>query len=279
MDKVNHREDAFADRRSRRAESGEGFPVVLLHGIPTGPALWRKVIPHLKQARVLAWELNGYGASTGSAPQTSLPLMSQADHLHSWLLARGIRRVVFAGHDLGGGIAQIMAVRYPQACAGLLLTNCVTRDNWPIPEAKLLRSIAPLARRLPQAVVKQMFRVLMFRAHDTPGLAREGMKVHWPPYAHAPQGSARALMLQICSLDARETLAVADALKNVRVPARIVWGAADPWLSVRWGEQLARDLDAPLQILPRARHFTPEDHPETIAEAINALVAQVTEAD
>jgi pimeloyl-ACP methyl ester carboxylesterase len=43
-------------------ERGTGTPVILLHGIPTSPALWRHVAPKL-DARVLAWEIVGYGES------------------------------------------------------------------------------------------------------------------------------------------------------------------------------------------------------------------------
>jgi pimeloyl-ACP methyl ester carboxylesterase len=33
-----------------------------------------------------------------------------------------VERAVLVGHDLGGGVVQIAAVRAPQRCAGLVLT-------------------------------------------------------------------------------------------------------------------------------------------------------------
>jgi pimeloyl-ACP methyl ester carboxylesterase len=42
-------------------EDGQGVPVVLVHGIPTSPALWRHVRPRLTGLRVLAFEMTGYG--------------------------------------------------------------------------------------------------------------------------------------------------------------------------------------------------------------------------
>lgn len=48
----------------RWEEAGEGFPVVVLHGIPTAPALWRHVVPLVGDARSLAFEMVGYGEST-----------------------------------------------------------------------------------------------------------------------------------------------------------------------------------------------------------------------
>ncbi len=34
----------------RWVEHGDGFPVVLVHGIPTTPALWRSVMPRVDGA-------------------------------------------------------------------------------------------------------------------------------------------------------------------------------------------------------------------------------------
>lgn len=48
----------------RWEEEGEGTPVVILHGIPTSPRLWRHVVPLVASsdggnARCLAWEMVG----------------------------------------------------------------------------------------------------------------------------------------------------------------------------------------------------------------------------
>jgi pimeloyl-ACP methyl ester carboxylesterase len=70
----------------------------------------------------------------------------------------------------------------------------------------------------------------------------------------------------------RDTLRVVERLPELRVPARVVWGAADPFQRVEYGERLAWDLRAELVRLEGARHFVPEDHPEEIARELAALV-------
>ena len=47
----------------RWVQAGAGFPVVLVHGIPTSPALWRHVLPQVRGGRLLAFEMVGYGDS------------------------------------------------------------------------------------------------------------------------------------------------------------------------------------------------------------------------
>jgi pimeloyl-ACP methyl ester carboxylesterase len=62
----------------------------------------------------------------------------QADHLLAWLDHLDIERAVLAGHDLGGGVAQIAAVHQPRWCAGLVLANAICYDSWPIPSVRAL---------------------------------------------------------------------------------------------------------------------------------------------
>jgi pimeloyl-ACP methyl ester carboxylesterase len=44
---------------------------------------------------------------------------------------------------------------------------------------------------------------------------------------------------------------------------------------VRFGEFFVRDLNTELQRIPGGKHFTPEDHPDVIAAAVNDLVREV----
>lgn len=75
---------------------------------------------------------------------------------------------------------------------------------------------------------------------------------------------------QVQALDVQDTLAVAPQLTSLDIPTRIVWGAADQFQKISHGERLAADLDAPLDRIAGGKHFTPEDHPDRIAAAINA---------
>ncbi len=61
-------------------------------------------------------------------------------------------------------------------------------------------------------------------------------------------------------------------MPSLRLPARIVWGVADQFQKIAFGERLAQDLEAPLRRIEGGKHFTPEDHPDVIAEEITSLV-------
>ena len=261
----------------RWEEHGEGMPLVLLHGIPTSPALWRHVIPRIEGARCLAWEMVGYGASIPEGRNRDISVARQADYLIEWLRHLGIEKAVFAGHDLGGGVAQIAATRQPQMCAGLFLTNAIGYDSWPIPSVKMMRAAAPVVQRLPNFVFHQVVSTFIRRGHDDGGAADEAIAAHWPHYAQ--HGGGRAFVRQIEALDVRDTLAVADDLTRLGVPARVVWGEADQFQKLEYGERFARDLKAPLRRIEGGKHFTPEDHPEIIAEEINLLLRESQTAE
>lgn len=263
--------------RMRWEETGEGFPVVLLHGIPTSPALWRHVVPRLEGVRALAWEMVGYGASIPEGRGRDISVARQAEYLAAWMAEVKVEGAVAAGHDLGGGVAQIAAVRNPGMFSGLLLTNSIGYDSWPIPEAKAMRAMGGLVGRLPAAAFRLIFGSFLRMGHDDRGVASESIDVHWRHYA--AHDAAADFIRQVRSLDVRDTLAVSDRLPTLGLPARVVWGEADRFQKVRYGEAFARDLGTSLQRIPGGKHFTPEDHPDAVAAALNALVREVRAAE
>lgn len=99
--------------RMRWEEEGEGVPVVFVHGIPTSPRLWRHVIPRVEGARCLAWEMVGYGDSIREGHDRDISVARQAGYLSDWMREVGDGAVI-VGHDLGGGVAQILAARHPE---------------------------------------------------------------------------------------------------------------------------------------------------------------------
>jgi pimeloyl-ACP methyl ester carboxylesterase len=260
----------------RWLEQGSGPPVVLVHGIPTSPALWRHVVPLLPDLRVLAFEMTGYGESIPAGRDRDVSLSAQADRLNAWIEQLDIGPVVLVGHDLGGGVVHIAAVRRPDLCSGLMITNGVGYDSWPIPAVKAIRATAAVVSRLPAAVLKPTLGVLLARGHDDAARAKESLGVHYRAYAD--HGGGAAMARQAAALDARDTIAVQDQLPGLDVPARIVWGTADQFQKLEYGERFARDLGTTLRRIEGGKHFTPEDHPDVVAEEISSLAAEVSAA-
>lgn len=264
--------EMIGGRKHSWQESGSGQPVVLIHGIPTSPALWRHVTP-LLDARALCWTMQGYGALMGAAQDTDISVGAQADYLADFIRHLDIGPVVLAGHDLGGGVAQIVAVRHPELVSGLFLTNAISYDSWPIPSVKAVAATGGLVKHLPDGGLREFLRNFLKGGHDNDVLAAEALDAHWPHYEAG--GGAESFVAQVRSLDVKDTTSIQDALPGLNIPARLAWGDGDQFQKVEYGERLSRDLNAPLRRIDGAKHFTPEDHPKIIAEEITALLGEV----
>ncbi|HEX3921467.1 MAG TPA: alpha/beta fold hydrolase [Streptosporangiaceae bacterium] len=87
--------------------SGEGRPVVLLHGFPDSGRLWRHQVTALSAAgfRVIVPDLRGYGRSgkPEAVEAYSLPLL--AGDVLAVLADLGIERAHVVGHDWGAALA------------------------------------------------------------------------------------------------------------------------------------------------------------------------------
>lgn len=253
--------------------AGQGTPVVLLHGIPTSPLLWRHVVPQLEACRPLAWEMVGYGGSWSAGHDRDISVRAQASYLDAWLDDRGLERVILVGHDLGGGVAQIAAVEDRRRVAGIVLANSIGYDSWPIPSVKAMRAIGGVVAKAPPKMFRAIFSSFLRRGHDDQNVATESIRSHWRYYDHE-QGPA-SFVAQIRSLDVDDTLRVSSRLAELDLPARVVWGAADRFQKLSYGQRLARDLGAEIDVIPGGKHFVPEDHPGRIANAIQAVIEEV----
>ena len=168
----------------RWEEVGEGPPVVFVHGIPTSPRLWRRVVPLVSGARCLAWEMVGYGASIPEGRDRDISVARQAGYLADWMREVGLAEgAVIVGHDLGGGVAQILAANDPSLVRGLVLTNSICYDSWPVAPVKAIRALGPVLARLPEAAFRLIYGGFMLAGHDERAVARESTAEHLPYYA------------------------------------------------------------------------------------------------
>ena len=250
---------------------GDGPPVLLIHGIPTNGALWREVAPRLAgRARALVPDLLGYGRSgPPNGRPTDIP--AQAGYLVELLDRLGIPRTTVVGHDLGGGIAQYLAVHHPDRVERLGLIDSVCYDNWPIPEMRALQLGAPVVRYFPAGLVLGTVQWDLRRGFADHERARPFLDAFLEPFS-TPTGLNTFVELA-GALDATTTELLAPELPRLRMPVAIIWGEEDPFLEIAYGERLAREIPgATLTRVPGASHFVPADAPDAVADALLRLL-------
>lgn len=252
---------------------GAGEPIVLLHGFPTSGHLWRDVVPLLPAGhRVIVLDLLGFGRSDPPAFH-GVGLRAHADRLVAVLDHLGINFACVVGHDIGGGVAQSLAVRHPHRVSRLALLDSVAFDGWPPREVKLARAMLPLTRHLPPSWILSFVRADMLRGYLDHDRASRDIDLFLRPFGSVE--GRDALMTHLFSLDCAETQALAPRLKNIVSPTAIVWGERDPFLPVSLGERLCSAIPgSTLEVIPEARHFVPEEAAHRVAATIAKLLVR-----
>jgi pimeloyl-ACP methyl ester carboxylesterase len=92
--------------------SGEGPPVVLLHGFPDSGRVWRHQVPALVQAgfEVIVPDLRGYGRSDKPTGVEAYRMDLLVGDVLSVMNAAGVERAHLVGHDWGAGVAWAVAL-------------------------------------------------------------------------------------------------------------------------------------------------------------------------
>ncbi|MEM9023451.1 MAG: alpha/beta fold hydrolase, partial [Bacteroidota bacterium] len=111
----------LGDHQMHYVESGEGDPVLLLHGIPSSTYVWRNVIDKIDDDKqVIALDLIGFGKS--SFPKDSIVTAAmQYEMLRAFIEAKNLKNVTLFMHDLGSIVGMMYATRVPENVKAIAL--------------------------------------------------------------------------------------------------------------------------------------------------------------
>jgi pimeloyl-ACP methyl ester carboxylesterase len=252
---------------------GAGVPVVFVHGFPTSGHLWSDVVPLMAPGhRLVVLDLLGYGRS--DRPQgRPVHVRAHAERIVELMDELRIHRACIVGHGIGGGIAQSLAVRHPERVSHLCLVDSVAFDRWPTLEARFARATLPLTRFLPPSTIVAIARRDLERGYSDAARASHSMDLYLRPFL-GEDGRA-ALVSHVHGLTSRETRKLGRQLRKISAPTTILWGENDRVTPLAVGRALKESIPgATLQVLPDCRHFTPEEAPRQVADAIGALLAR-----
>lgn len=263
-------------------QAGAGEPLVLLHGFPTSGYLFYALTPLLAEHfTVYALDLMGFGDSrTGS--EQSLHLEAQAEMVVALADELGLREFTLVGHDLGGGIGQVLGLRYPERLRRMVWINTVMADNFPIGRIRglnlalrvpLLRGLlkrTPLLRWWARSPWGLRHGVAQKKAMDETALQEFVLK----PFLATPEGRERFFRVVAAQHENGQiTRRIAGELHKITTPTLLLWGADDAFFSLRWPEKLRglTNCVQEFQALPNAGHFCPLEQPALIAQRIRAF--------
>jgi pimeloyl-ACP methyl ester carboxylesterase len=243
-------------------DEGDGPPVVLLHGFPTSSFLWREIVPVLAaRMRVIVPDLLGYGGSDQPA-DAALSIRAQAGYVRELLGSLQIRELAAVGHDIGGGVAQLMALE--GGVRALVLVDSVAFDTWPIEGVRMIQD-AGREQETPD-FVRDVLTVALDLG-SARGLGDDVRRRYLAPF-DGDEG-ARAFFRAARGIDGRGLAGREEDLARLEVPTLLVWGEDDPFVPVEVADRLAEVLPRAAEVLlPGCSHLVTEDAPDALAQLV-----------
>jgi len=254
-----------AGHRVAYVDMGDGPPVLLLHGFPTSSFLWRRQAWLLAQRmRVIAPDLLGYGSS--DRPQEAdLSEPAQAGYLRELLASLSVNRIAMVGHDLGGAIAQILALDAAELdIPALVLLDAPSFDAGPTAMVRSLQQASP--DDATEAFVADAVRGAFDRGMGhRDRLSDEDLEGYIGPWLADPPSLVRAAR----EITGRGLAGREPDLARLHQAAFLVWGEDDPFVSPEIGERLNELLPgSSLALLPGCSHFVTDDAAQTVGPLV-----------
>jgi pimeloyl-ACP methyl ester carboxylesterase len=278
LDGVEHLDVTVRRVRWHVAAAGEGPPVVLLHGWPQSWWAWREVIPLLAaDHRVYAPDLRGFGSS--DAPEGRYSKAGLAADVEELLDVLELESCVLAGHDWGGFVAFLAALRAPDRIERLAAFSIIhpwIRPPKPSPLSLLKASYqfvlaAPVVGEQVQLRVPRLVEEALRRGAG-PGhrFSETDLKIYSEAYRRPAHARAASALYRTFLM--RELPALASgryANRRLDVPGVLAFGDRDPVITrerVAGLSEHAPNMD--VVVVEGAGHWLPEERPHDVARLI-----------
>jgi len=243
-------------------DEGEGPAVVLLHGFPTSSHIWRAFVPSLAaRHRVIAPDLLGYGDSE-KPPEAALGITAQAGYVQELLEDLEVEGFAAVGHDVGGGVAQLIAL--DAGARALVLMDSIAFDVWPIEGVRMLQA-TPAEQESTVFVRDLVALTLDLGIAHKDRFTEDLTKSFVAPFGEDPGAFFRAAR----AIDGGGLAGREGDLAALDIPVFLLWGEEDPFLLTEVADRLGELLPgSTLALLPGCSHFIGEEAPETIVPLV-----------
>jgi 3-oxoadipate enol-lactonase len=251
-------------------EEGEGYPVVLIHGLAGDHTAWLPQVAALEDNyRVITFDNPGSGNSTlVSEPAGTADL---ADATLGLMDALGIDRAHIVGRSMGGAVAQHMALKAPERIQSLAMAASFARLD-PV-GAQVIANLQQLLRWRPSWAEWAPHAVYLF---VSPAFYNEN-----------PEIMARITTLvsdegrDMTSYDHLATAClehdVLDRLDGIAAPTLVMGGRFDPICSMTAQNWMMDKLpNAELEVFEKSSHFFLMEEAEKAMATIGAWLAKHT---
>jgi haloalkane dehalogenase len=264
-------------------DSGEGDPIVFLHGNPTSSYLWRNVMPHLEgMGRLIAPDLVGMGDSdklddSGPGRYT---FIEHAEYLYALFDELDLNNVTLVIHDWGSALGFNWAALNPEKIKSIIYMEAITGpieswDDWPEQARNIFQLFRSDAGE--ELILEKNFFVERVFAGDVGmhrALEKQELDAYIKPFEKEGESRRPTLTWPRQIPIEGEPTEVVEIVKNyakfmseTKIPKLFI--NADPG-SILIGKQreLARKWPNQKEVTVNGGHFIQEVSPDEIGESI-----------
>jgi len=257
-------------------DEGSGPAILLVHGSVSTLKTYDRVAATLRHRyRVIRYDVPGQGLS-GSVSDAAAATLSPADIAERLLTKLGVSSVTAVGVSSGGTLCVYLAAQRPDLVKRLILSNTpsdpVDASHMKQPPAFELAQREALETHFQDRRFWTLF--LSYFAGEPERMTPAVIDAYYDFNRREPDKNALSLVAKV----ADHEKAVA-AMRQVRVPTLLIWGARDPLLTPASATVLSGYLShaqvSTIQ-LPDVGHFPPLEVPERFADLISSYIEVVT---
>lgn len=248
-------------------ETGEGTPVLLIHGIGRSLADWDEQHERLAtRHRVISVDLPGFGGS--EVPTEGMSLSNLAARVAEFVRAQGIAPAHVAGNSLGGAVAMQLTADHPELVRSLLLVDSAGFGRGVSPALRLA-ALPGVGERALAPSRKGALRSERAMYHD-PALATPERVERGYDLAQRPGGSEAMLQMlrsigSIAGVKRPWRRRLLPRVRATGVPVFIMWGDKDTVLPFRHLARGAKALGARSHRFPDTGHGPMIERPDEFA--------------
>lgn len=252
-------------------DEGSGPPIVLLHGTSSSLHTWDGWVTAMaSHRRVVRLDMPGFGL-TGPAPDRDYSVARYARFLGAFLDRLGIPKADLAGNSLGGRVALAFALEHPERVRKLVLLDPSGLSGQTPPTIFRLAKIPGLGPVLSRVTPRALLRKNLEEVYGDPTKVTEPLVDRY--YAMTLRAGNRDALID--RLTRAHDPFLDDRLAEVRTPTLLLWGEADRWIPLSFGQRFHRGIrGSELVTYPGVGHVPMEESPAATARDAEAFLAR-----
>jgi proline-specific peptidase len=236
--------------RTNYQVSGEGFPLILIHGVGLDRTMWEKQVEHFStHYKVISYDMMGHG--TSFKPTGSYTLQQFVDQLDNLMQVLDIEKAHLIGFSMGGLVAQAFTAQHPDRISSLVVVSSVTKRSVEQRSAILARVVEVEKHGHTSTIDSAIHRWF------DPTFISEYQEVVLRIKERLENNDSSAY-LAAYTVFATADEEVYDLLDKIQCPAFIITGELDPGSTPDMAKLMGERIpDSQVLIIPNTRHMLP----------------------